>query len=510
MADETSRDHDDHKRVQRTETHTGLSPIGGEGLVVDSISAAHSALLGDPRLDQRGNAPVRNALIQRMQSTFGNRAVVRLLQRKASASQATGGNAPAPAIEVEAGIDNGPDTSPGQLAEAQTEQATHDSAPAEAAQRQADPHHAGSALAGLPARGSVVQRASGALAVQRDITGTPKTAHGQWDIKGIKKEGALATPATASGIDISLKFKPFDTAPYSNKIGIIQIIKVTAPGGGDLPILSLPTLPARRRQALVTKEDTAAGVEKGYFTDVLHRDFGPGRPNTDSAERSNQTQNYQGGAPVFGFKRSNDPADIKAAEITDFPGTSSNTVDVDFGFETVARGDDVQQIYGGVKWAFGLRAGKVVNESGPTPADTGSATFNSAVNKHREFYTHEPVNFYFDFDSRTPSAAELARIDTFLDYVTRNADVRLSLKGFADQRGNAAYNQTLARDRSNAIAQALRGRGIDNARIDVQAPGGATAEHTQDATTSQDSDANRRGNRVVTLTFVRVPIPLTP
>jgi outer membrane protein OmpA-like peptidoglycan-associated protein len=88
--------------------------------------------------------------------------------------------------------------------------------------------------------------------------------------------------------------------------------------------------------------------------------------------------------------------------------------------------------------------------------------------------------------------------------------VRLSLKGFADQRGNAAYNVTLAQDRSNAIAQALRARGIDNARIDVQTPGGATTEHTLDATTSQDSDANRRGNRVVTLTFVRTPIPLTP
>jgi hypothetical protein len=43
-----------------------------------------STLLGDSRLSGRGNAPVRTAVMQRMQQTVGNRAVQRFLQRAAA------------------------------------------------------------------------------------------------------------------------------------------------------------------------------------------------------------------------------------------------------------------------------------------------------------------------------------------------------------------------------------------------------------------------------------------
>jgi hypothetical protein len=43
-----------------------------------------SSLLGDSRLSGRGNAPVRTAVMQRMQQTVGNRAVQRFLQRAAA------------------------------------------------------------------------------------------------------------------------------------------------------------------------------------------------------------------------------------------------------------------------------------------------------------------------------------------------------------------------------------------------------------------------------------------
>ena len=75
-----------------------------------------------------------------------------------------------------------------------------------------------------------------------------------------------------------------------------------------------PHSPATRGAALRTTEDKTAGVEKGFYTDVLHNDFG--NTNADSPQKGTQTQNYQGGTPVFGFKRSDDDADIRAAETT--------------------------------------------------------------------------------------------------------------------------------------------------------------------------------------------------
>jgi outer membrane protein OmpA-like peptidoglycan-associated protein len=360
-------------------------------------------------------------------------------------------------------------------------------------QRQADPNRAGAALGGLRSRGPTV--------VQRSLTGSFPTADGGFEVGMITREDAGTGSGTGrSGLEGDIKFIPSKTAPYSNKIGLIQIVKLTDAGGANVEPASLPTARAPR---LRTAEDALTGVEKGFFTDVLHNDFG--NTNKDAPERSALPPHYAGGTPIFGFKRSEDPADIKNAELHDFPSTDNTTSSLDFSFETVARGDDVIHTYGAVKWAFGLRAGKVVNEK-ISVHDGESATFNAAMDKHRDFYTHEPVTFYFDFDSDVLAPTEIDKIDTFLDYLTRNADVRLTATGFADHRGDPGYNRRLARNRAEAVAQALLTKGVDAARINPTATRGATEDFTQDAVTDQDRDANRRGNRNVTLTFERVAI----
>src|SRR5207248_3602005 len=115
------------------------------------------------------------------------------------------------------------------------------------------------------------------------------------------------------------------------------------------------------------------------------------------------------GSQVLGFKRSDEEADIKAAEMFDFPGTTSTTANLDFSFETVAKGTDSGNIYGAVKWAFGLRAGKVVNEDGPHLDDVASPTFASAIGKHQDFYVHVPLVFHFGFDSDELESGEEAK-----------------------------------------------------------------------------------------------------
>lgn len=83
MAEDSGMEHD-HKRAHHAEREvarpaseqaapTGLEQVVGSG-----------ALLGDARLNGRGNQPVKIATMQHAQGTHGNRAVQRMIQRSTS------------------------------------------------------------------------------------------------------------------------------------------------------------------------------------------------------------------------------------------------------------------------------------------------------------------------------------------------------------------------------------------------------------------------------------------
>src|SRR5437588_13083786 len=84
MADDQGRERDEHKRIQRTEQSEGVQgPLAAES---ESVPSYPASLLSDPRLNGRGNGPVRTALMRQMQQTYGNRAVQRFLQRAKDAA----------------------------------------------------------------------------------------------------------------------------------------------------------------------------------------------------------------------------------------------------------------------------------------------------------------------------------------------------------------------------------------------------------------------------------------
>ncbi|MDQ3928356.1 MAG: hypothetical protein M3328_04310 [Chloroflexota bacterium] len=87
MAEDQNRESGDREKTHRTEPTT-VQPAGGEGLFVPETPSYPGTLLGDPRLNGRGNAPVRAAVMQRMQQTYGNRAVQRFLQLQRTTSTA--------------------------------------------------------------------------------------------------------------------------------------------------------------------------------------------------------------------------------------------------------------------------------------------------------------------------------------------------------------------------------------------------------------------------------------
>jgi outer membrane protein OmpA-like peptidoglycan-associated protein len=185
----------------------------------------------------------------------------------------------------------------------------------------------------------------------------------------------------------------------------------------------------------------------------------------------------------------------------------------------VALGEDTMFTYGAVTWGFGVHAGHVVDEHLSVRAGQ-SATFDAAMERHRDFYVHEPVTFYFEFDDAGLSALEAAKIDSFLPYLTRNSDVELSLEGFADIAGGASdYNRDLSMRRVEAVEAGLLAKGIAGSRIaGITIGHGASASATPDAGTGdqggsaavaadQSREANRWANRRVVLTFSHVAAP---
>jgi outer membrane protein OmpA-like peptidoglycan-associated protein len=337
--------------------------------------------------------------------------------------------------------------------------------------------------------------------IQRAIAGKYDTTFGEYDVSTTAHNGALDTPATTqASLDIAIQFTPKTTAPYSNEIKLIQIVKLRDTSGNDVDNIS--SLPAGRGASLRTTTNTATGVEGGFFTDVLHQNFNSTGPTTVTPPRTAKGTSYEGASPVYGFKRSDDKRDIKAARITDTPGTSGN---MDFTFETVAKGEDTNQVYGSFHWAFSARNGSITNDTASV-ANVQSATFDAALEKHRDFYVHEPVIFYFGFNEDIVTTTEAAKIDSFLAYLRRSPDVRLSLEGFADQVGDSQYNLDLSMRRTENVKRALIAKGIDESKIIIQIGWGKTNEFTSgnlapNAGRSQALEANRRGNRRVVLTF---------
>jgi outer membrane protein OmpA-like peptidoglycan-associated protein len=396
------------------------------------------------------------------------------------------------------------------------------------------------AAAGSPLR---TMHAGGEMPIQRSITATYGVSLGTFYADLQARPGALATPPGKSGLDGYIRFVPSTTSPNSSSISLRQIAKVVDQAGADVPVASVDAAQAPRgavgSSGVRTQDDAARGVEGGFFTDTFHHQAAqtanpsrytlqPAAPGTTGiAGTTQQPPEYGGGIGASsgsyapGFKRSNNPADIRSASLYDFPGIASKTANMDWSFETAAQGEDTMLTYGTVTWGFGVRAGAIVNER-MTPHDGVSATFEEAQARHQEFYVHEPVTFYFGFDSAVLGPGEAGKIDTFLAYLARNTDVHLSIHGAADIKGGpSAYNALLSLRRAEAVETALLAKGVPRAQVESTLTGaGATTEATRDAGTSdepgvdkaagadQTREANRWANRKVVVTFSHVdPAP---
>lgn len=371
-------------------------------------------------------------------------------------------------------------------------------------------------------------------AIQRDLANDFDLSQGRMrvDLRTADGSGADAH----RGLDGWLRFEPGPEAPLTNRIEMVQIVKLTDLGGNDVAPGSLHGERAHRgalgTPGLLTEDNAGTGVEGGFFTDVQGADAPAGTPLstgfrwqpagpgvTGTVGSTPQPAEYGGGTGgVFGstpgFKRSNEAQDIRSAALYDRPGIASAARDLHFEFETVARAQDKGLNLGTALWGFQLRGGVVENEH-LSAQDTASVTFDEALERHRDFYLHEPMSFYFAFDSATLEAGEEARIDDFMPWLQANGTATVVLDGTADQVGaGSAYNRALSRRRALAVREALIAHGLDAGRITLGAMDAGSAAATADAGTGdqggdaavgadQSREANRWANRSVVVRFVR-------
>lgn len=375
--------------------------------------------------------------------------------------------------------------------------------------------------------------------IQRIGAGTFPVTTGFFELDMQTRQGKTGPPGDHIGLDGYIRFLPKIGAPNSNVIVFTQIAKLTDLAGKDIDAATDSAGGQAPRGALGdpgirTQDDALRGVAGGFSTDATHASAGvpvaagtPLSPDYDVSAASPGTTGAVGktAQPAIrgggiggdfrldpGFKRSDDDADMDSASLYDVTGTTGKAANLKFEFESVARGVDTEITYGVVKWGFEIVDGVVKNDF-LTVQDTASATFDEALQRHMDFYTHEDMTFYFDFDSTVIKPDEQAKIDRLLPYLKRNSKAVMSITGEADVRGKAAYNQDLALRRAEAVRSAMLASGVPESQLDPVTVGiGAGTRATTNAGTGdmggdpavgadQDREANRWANRRVIVTF---------
>lgn len=84
-------------------------------------------------------------------------------------------------------------------------------------------------------------------------------------------------------------------------------------------------------------------------------------------------------------------------------------------------------------------------------------------------------------------------IDQLTAFLDQNANSKINITGYTDDRGSTEYNQILARKRADAARDFLMEHGIPNARIQVQAKG------EDDPVTENSTEEGRALNRRTTI-----------
>ncbi|WP_067582660.1 OmpA family protein [Endozoicomonas ascidiicola] len=130
----------------------------------------------------------------------------------------------------------------------------------------------------------------------------------------------------------------------------------------------------------------------------------------------------------------------------------------------------------------------VIDQDDQCPSTLPGATVDATGCEVSE-QTELMVNF--GTDSANVDAADMPIITEMAEFLKRNQNVRISIIGYTDNTGPAAYNQKLSEKRASAIRQILVDQhGIDAARIEAAGMGEESPIASND--TAEGREQNRR------------------
>src|SRR5437868_1739652 len=214
--------------------------------------------------------------------------------------------------------------------------------------------------------------------VQRDLVLPHKLPEGAFNMN----MKTISRPGGKSGMYGEIKFMADDTAaPDSKNIRLLQVAKtVDLSTGKDL----VWTGDEANRNKVMTPAG-AAGVQQGFFVDVVHKTRTPRTSKTDPDVSPYYIDDYK----ALGSPRHKDGSKkgkaVTEASLGDFPGSSVN---IEFSFETVAMDSDNGHVFGTVMWGFSITdasKGKVEKERSVGREVTLKST-NIAIQKLNEVY----------------------------------------------------------------------------------------------------------------------------
>ncbi len=293
------------------------------------------------------------------------------------------------------------------------------------------------------------------------------------------------TAPAPPGMEGHITFDPDPAGQYSADIGLIQVVRIEAAGNtsGVGSPLKFGGAAEATRDILATPGSQFE--EAGWHVDTTYSD--PAK--TEGAQVSPSYPESVGFSPgdnEHGFLRS--PTDLKQAMLYDYP--QSPRPQIKYDFETVAKGMDNQNVYGGLHWGFELIAG-VPGSEYAYAVDATSREFDISLDRFRAFFTHEPTIIYFDTNLAVPMAGEDAKLDEAMLWLNEFSDAHVEIEGFADERGSTTLNAGLSQRRADSVAAELMGRGLDPSRIDSSTGSGKTAAFAAGREAGQ-LQANRR------------------
>lgn len=113
-----------------------------------------------------------------------------------------------------------------------------------------------------------------------------------------------------------------------------------------------------------------------------------------------------------------------------------------------------------------------------------------------------PGDVLFDFDQATLRADAAPTLDKLAELITRmQRPARIT--GYTDDKGDAAYNLELSRQRAQAVHDALVGRGVDAVRLTTSGRGEANPKAANRQPDGNDNAAGRQQNRRVEVAIAK-------